>query len=47
MRSWIDRLMKCGIPEDTAEQVVSFLFKRRRTLELIAFVRLAEEATKR
>ena len=45
MRKWIERLMKCGIPERTAQQVVDYLFKNRRTIELIAYVRMTEEAT--
>ena len=47
MRKWIERLMKCGIPEETAEKVISFLYKNRRTMELIAYVRMTEEATGR
>lgn len=46
MRNWVDRLIKCGMPEKTAQRIVDYLFKNRRTLELIAFVKLAEEATK-
>ena len=45
MRNWVERLVKCGIPEKTAQTVVNFLFKNRRTLELIAYVRMTEEAT--
>ena len=45
MTSWKDRLMKCGIPEETADKIVNYLFKRRRTIELIAIVRLMEEVT--
>ena len=44
MRNWVERLVKCGIPERTAQTVVNFLFKNRRTLELIAYVRITEEA---
>ena len=47
MRDWIDRLVKCGIPEETAKNVINLLFKSRRTVELIAYVRITEEATKR
>ena len=46
MRNWVERLVKCGIPEKTARQIVDFLFKGRRTVELIAYVRMTEEATK-
>lgn len=46
MKSWADRLMKCGIPEETAQKIVDYLFKRRRTIELIAVVRLMEEVTR-
>ena len=47
MRDWVDRLIRCGIPEKTAEAVVGFLFRERRTVELIAYVRTTEEATGR
>ena len=46
MRNWTERLIRCGIPEKTAVTIVNFLFKNRRTLELIAYVRLTEEATR-
>lgn len=46
MRNWVERLVKCGIPEKTAQQIVDFLFKNRRTVELIAYVRMTEEAMK-
>ena len=45
MRDWKDRLVKCGIPERTAQHIVDFFFKHRRTVELIAYVRMTEEAT--
>ena len=45
MRNWVDRLIRCGIPERTAQQVIDFFFKNRRTVELIAYVRMTEEAT--
>ena len=45
MRSWVERLIRCGIPEKTARKVVCFLFRERRTVELIAYVRMTEEAT--
>ena len=45
MRDWKDRLMKCGIPEKTAERVIDFFYKNRRIIELIAYVRMTEEAT--
>ena len=38
MKNWVDRLVKCGIPEKTAQRLVDYLFKNRRTLELIAYV---------
>ena len=44
MKNWVDRLVKCGIPEKTAQRMVDYLFKNRRTLELIAYVRMTEEA---
>ena len=45
MKDWKDRLIKCGIPEKTAERIIDFFFKNRRTVELIAYVRMTEEAT--
>ena len=45
MRNWRERLVKCGIPEITAQRIVDFFFKHRRTVELIAYVRMTEEAT--
>ena len=47
MKSWIERLVKCGIPEKTAKTVINFLYKNRRTMELIAYVRMTEEATRK
>ena len=44
MRDWKERLVKCGIPEKTAEKIIDYFFKRRRTMELIAYVRMTEEA---
>ena len=44
MRNWVDRLVKCGIPEETANRVVCFLFRNHRTMELIAYVRMTEES---
>ena len=44
MRNWVERLVRCGIPEKTAQRVVDFFFKHRRTVELIAYVRMTEEA---
>jgi len=45
MNSWVERLVKCGIPEKTARTVISFLYKNKRTIELVAYVRMTEEAT--
>ena len=45
MRKYIERLMRCGIPEEPAEKVINFLYKHRRTMEIIAYVRMTEEAT--
>ena len=45
MRDWKERLVRCGIPEKTAEKIIDFFFKNRRTVELIAYVRMTEEAT--
>ena len=47
MRNWVERLVKCGIPERIAQQVIDFFFRKRRTVELIAYVRMTEEATGR
>jgi len=44
VKSWKERLVKCGIPEKTAEKIIDFFFKNRRTVELIAYVRMTEEA---
>ena len=44
MKNWRERLVKCGIPEITAQRIVDFFFKHRRTVELIAYVRMTEEA---
>ena len=45
MKDWKNRLVRCGIPEETAQRVIDFFFKNRRTVELIAYVRMTEEAT--
>ena len=44
MKKWIERLTKCGIPEDTAGKIINFLYKEKRTIELVAYVRMTEEA---
>ena len=44
MKNWVERLVRCGIPEKTAQRLVDYLFKNRRTVELIAYVRMTEEA---
>ena len=46
MKSWLDRLVKCGIPEKQAQRIIDYFYKNRRTLELIAYVRMTEEALK-
>ena len=45
LKDWKERLIKCGIPEKTAQKIIDYFFKKRRTLELIAYVRMTEEAT--
>ena len=45
MRNWVERLVRCGIPEGTAQSIIDFFFRSRRTVELIAYVRMTEEAT--
>ena len=47
MKDWVDRLIRCGIPEKTAKAVINFFYRNRRTVELIAYVRMTEEATGR
>ena len=44
MKNWKDRLIKCGIPEKEAGRIIDFFFKNRRTVELIAYVKMTEEA---
>ena len=44
VKEWVDRLVKCGISEKTAQRIIDFFFKNRRTVELIAYVRMTEEA---
>lgn len=44
MKNWRERLVKCGIPELTAQRIVDFFFKNRRIVELIAYVQMTEEA---
>ena len=44
MKNWKDRLIRCGIPEKEAGRIIDFFFKHRRTVELIAYVRMTEEA---
>ena len=44
MRNWVERLVGCGIPEKTAQKIVDFFFKHRRSVELIAYIRMTEEA---
>ena len=39
MKNWRERLVKCGIPEITAQRIVDFFFKHRRTVELIELYR--------
>jgi len=47
VRNWRERLVKCGIPELTAQRIIDFFYKHRRLVELIAYVRMTEEATGR
>ena len=47
MSNWVERLVRCGIPEGVAQKVIDFFYKNRRTVELIAYVRMTEEATER
>ena len=43
MRNWKERLLKCGMPEKTAQKIIDYFFKRRRIVELIAYIQLTEE----
>ena len=47
MRNWTELLIRCGIPEKTAIRIIDFFFKNRRMVELIAYIRMTEEATGR
>ena len=47
MKNWTERLVNCGIPEKAAVRIVDFFFKNRRLVELIAYVRMTEEALKK
>ena len=44
MRNWVDRLVRCGIPEKTAQRIINYLYRNKRTIELVAYVRMTEEA---
>jgi hypothetical protein len=44
MKNWVERLVRCGFTEKSAQRLVDFFFKNRRTVELIAYVRMTEEA---
>ena len=45
MDSWIRRFTKCGMPEETATQIVAYLFQKKMIVELMRFLRITEEAT--
>ena len=45
MESWIRRFTKCGMPEKTATQIVTYLFQKKMIVELMRFLRITEEAT--
>lgn len=45
MDSWIRRFTKCGMPEETAKQIVVYLFQKKMIVELMRFLRITEEAT--
>jgi len=45
MDSWIRRFMRCGMPEETATQIVVYLFQKKMIVELMRFLRITEEAT--
>ena len=47
MRNWLERLVSCGIPEKVAQKMIDYFFRNRRTMELIAYIRMTEEATGR
>ena len=45
MKDWKARLIRCGIPEKTAEKIVDYFFRHRRIVELIAYIKMTEEGT--
>ena len=45
MANWIRRFMRCGVPEETATQIVNYLFQKKMIVDLIRFLRITEEAT--
>ena len=45
LKDWKERLIKCGMTEPMAQRIVDYFFKRRRTFELMQYVKLTEEAT--
>ena len=47
MKDWVNRLEKCGIPRKTAQTIVDHFCKARQYIELIAYIRMTEDATKR
>ena len=44
LKDWKERLIRCGIPEPQAQKIVDYFFKRKRTFELMHYVKLTEEA---
>lgn len=45
MKDWKERLIRCGIPEKTAGKIVDYFVRKRRLVELMAYVRMTEEGT--
>jgi len=45
MDRWIQRFTRCGMPEETATQIVTYLFQKKMIVELMRFLRITEEAT--
>lgn len=45
MGNWIRRFTRCGMPEETAAQIVAYLFRTNRITDLMRMLRIIEDAT--
>lgn len=45
MKDWVNRLEKCGFPSKTAQRIVDYFCRKRQYIELIAYIRMTEDAT--